>query len=104
MKFMESGRWRKVPLDGRTPGPTGTWEQVEDSKGGNHTGEGRHGLHEELLWYTRHGREAQTSGGGRRAGAPSRWMVDMLPGERWGGISGCKEREKWCRLVKDGGR
>ena len=31
---MEEGIGRKGPLDGRTPSLTGTWEQVEDGKGG----------------------------------------------------------------------
>ena len=50
---------------------------------------------------TQKGRESQTSGGGRRLGAPSRWMVAPCPGEL-GGITECKEREKQCRRVKNG--
>ena len=38
--MMESGRGRKGPSDGRTPGPTGTWAQVKDGKGGE-SDEGR---------------------------------------------------------------
>ena len=44
--------------------------------------DGRHGSLEELFWVARHGREAQTSCGGRQAGAPYRWKVAPLPGKR----------------------
>ena len=49
MRCVEAGRGKKGTLYGRTPGPTVTWEQVEDGKGGNHKEEGRHGSCEELL-------------------------------------------------------
>ena len=41
--MMEAGIGRKGPLDGRKLGPTGTWAQVEDGKGGQPDGgkEGR---------------------------------------------------------------
>ena len=69
----------------------GTWAQFED-------GERRAtrqvttvtGLNEELLVDSQQGREAQTSSGGRRVGALSRWMVSPRPGEL-GGISGYKD-------------
>ena len=83
--MIEAVRGRKVPLDGRTMGPIGTWKQVDDGKGGNRAGEIRHGSREELLWAECHGREAQTISGGGRAGAPSRWTVDPQPGKRRGG-------------------
>ena len=35
---METVRGRKVPRDGRILGPTGTWAQVEDGKGGQPDG------------------------------------------------------------------
>ena len=41
-------------------------------------------------------------GGGRRVGAPSRWMVAQRLVEL-GGRSGCKEIAKWRQRVKDGG-
>ena len=50
MKVMETGRGRKGTPDGITLGMTGTWAQVEDGKGGQLTGEGRHGSHKKLLW------------------------------------------------------
>ena len=56
VRLMEAGRGRKGPLDGRDLGLAGTWAQVEDGKGGNRTGEGRHGSCEELLWSARNGR------------------------------------------------
>ena len=87
---MEAGRGREGPLYRITLGLTGTWEQVEDCKGGNRTGEGRHGFLEELLWASQHGREAQTSGGVRRAGALSRWTVSPRPGEKGGEEAGAK--------------
>ena len=31
--MMEAGRGSKGPMDDRTLGPTGTWEQVKDGKG-----------------------------------------------------------------------
>ena len=34
VRVKEEGRGRKGPLDGRTLGPTGTWAQVKDGKGG----------------------------------------------------------------------
>ena len=34
VRLMEEGIWRKGPLDGRTLGPTRTWSQVDDGKGG----------------------------------------------------------------------
>ena len=48
--MMEAGRGRKGPLYTRNLGPTGTWAQVKDRKGGNQKGEGRHSSCEELLW------------------------------------------------------
>ena len=82
---------------------TGTWEQVEEGKGGA-TGQGKSvtGSRQELLVASQKGREAQTSGGGRKVGAPSRWMVSTCPGEL-GRRSDCKEIEKWNRRLKDGG-
>ena len=104
MRWMETGIGRNGTLDGRTLETTRTWEQAEDRKGGKRTGEGRHRLHEEILWAARNGREAQTSGDGQRAGAPYRWKVAPRRGKRGGGRSGCKERENRRRRVKDGGR
>ena len=47
---MDGGRkGRNGPLYRRTLGPTGNWSQVEDGKGGNQIGEGRHGSRKELL-------------------------------------------------------
>ena len=43
------------------------------------------GSREELHWSTQQGREVQTSGGGRRAGSPSKWTVAPRPGEIGGG-------------------
>ena len=34
VRLMEAGRGRKGPPEGRTLGPTGNWEQVEEGKGG----------------------------------------------------------------------
>ena len=48
-------------------------------------GEDMHGSRKELLWSDRHGKEAQTSGGNQRAGAPSRWTVTTQQGQRKGG-------------------
>ena len=44
MRLMETGRGRKGPLDDRTLGPTGTWEHVEDVKGGQPDGGRQAGL------------------------------------------------------------
>ena len=38
VRLMERVRGRKVPMDGRTLGTTGTWEQVEDGKRGQPDG------------------------------------------------------------------
>ena len=38
MRVMVTDRGRKGHPGGRTLGPTGTWAQVEDSKGGNSDG------------------------------------------------------------------
>ena len=75
-------RVRKGNPDGITLGKTGTWAQVEDVKGGA-TGKGKAGTdsREELLGFISHGREAQTSGGGRQAGLPYRWTVAPRPGK-----------------------
>ena len=43
--------------------------------------DGRHGSLEELFWVARHGREAQTSCGGQREVALSRWTVAPQPGK-----------------------
>ena len=66
-------------------GPTGTWVQVKDGKGGG-TGQvtADKGSREGLLVTAQRGREAQTSGGGRRVAAPSRWTVDPRPGKLGG--------------------
>ena len=61
---------------------------------GGTTGRGMHGLGEELLWAAQHGREAQTSGGSRPAGAPSRWTVALRPGKIGWGKIGYKEIDK----------
>ena len=47
------------------------------------------GLHKELFVAAKQEREAQTSGGGRRFGAPSRQMVALCPVELEGIIK-CK--------------
>ena len=87
--WKEAGRGRKGPLDGRTLGPIGTWEQVEDGKG-EVTGRGKTGtgLREELLWAAQNGREVHKGSGGRQAGAPSRWKVALQPGDMGEGRRG----------------
>ena len=95
------GWWRQAeggrdPRMGEPLGLTGTWAQVEDGKGGgNRTREGSHRLAQKTPWTAQHGRKAQTSGGGRQAGAPSRWTVAPRPGEMGGGEAGAK-RERIC--------
>ena len=81
MRLREADRGKKGPLDGRTLGMIGTWVQVEGSKGGaNGRGKAGIGSRKELLWAARQWMEAQTSGGGRRAGEPSRWTVALRLG------------------------
>ena len=81
---------------------TGTWAQVGDGKGGE-TGRGMAatGSREELLGDSQKGRESQTSGGGRRVGLPSRWIVAPCLGEL-GDRGGCKEISKRRQRVKYG--
>ena len=73
VRVIEAGRGRKETLDRRTLVLTSTGEQAED-----------------ILWAALHGREAQTSGSSRQAGAPSRWMVAPRPGEIGEGETGAK--------------
>ena len=82
VRLREASRGRKVPTNKKTLGPTGTWAQVKGGKGGS-TGQRKAGTgsREDLLWDAWQGREAQTSGGGRRPGASSRWTVASRPGE-----------------------
>ena len=61
------------------------------SRGGESTGEGRHGSREELLWAACNGKEVQTSGGGRRTGALLRWRLAPQPGKRGGGEAVAKK-------------
>ena len=80
---VEGGRQREEGTPGReNPGSDRDMGAVRGWKRGA-TGRGKAvtGLRMELLWYVWQGREAQTSGGGRRAGAPSRWTVDPRLGE-----------------------
>ena len=44
MRVIKAGIGRKIPLDRITLGPTGTWEQVEDSKGGGAIGRRKSGM------------------------------------------------------------
>ena len=45
---------------------------------------GRGGEEHDATTWDQQGRKAQTRGGGRQAGAPSRWMVAPLPGKMGG--------------------
>ena len=77
--------------------------QVEEGKGGgNRMREGRHRITQGTPWAAQKGNKMQTSGGGRQAGALSRWTVAPRLGEM-GGRSGCKEIEKRLQRVKDVG-
>ena len=73
-----------------------------DKEGGNRTREGINRLVRGTPWATRKWRKAQMSGGDRQGG--------RCPGKRslrtWArrGGSRCKELEKRCRQVKDGGQ
>ena len=58
------------------------------------------GLRKEILGTSQQGRKYQTISGGRRVGAPSRWMVAPRPGDL-GGVGRCKDRAKRHRRVKD---
>ena len=66
MRVVESGRGRKGYLDGINLGPTGTWVQIKDSKGGGTDGVSQTRLAKGTTWDARYGRETQTSGGGQR--------------------------------------
>ena len=95
---------------GRDPWTRKTWgwqgpgNRSRKTRGGNWTGEGRHSSREEFIFSARHGREAQTNGSSRRAGAPSRWTVTPQPGKRKGGRNLCKSRENRRWRVKDRGK
>ena len=83
--MIESGRGREGTLEGRTPGSdrdlgAGKGRQ----RGVNHTMEGSHRLVKGTHQYVQHDREAQTSGGGPQAGAPSMFTVVPCPGEMRG--------------------
>ena len=89
VRIMESGRGRKGPLEGKTPGydrDLGAGQELQ--REGNRMREGSHRLAQETSWGKRHGREAQTIGGGRRVGAPSRCTVPPRLGDMGGGRSG----------------
>ena len=47
-------------------------------------------MHKEILWSALHGREVQMSGGSQLIGAPSRWMVAILPVIEGGEEAGSK--------------
>ena len=94
MSFMKTTEVGRDPCMRKPWGRHGPGNRSRTTRGNNRAGEVRHESLEEILWAARNGREAQTSGGGRRVGAPSRWTVDQRPGERGGRISGRKERER----------
>ena len=68
----------------------GRGRQIEEA-----TGKGKVGIgsRDELLWAGWRGREAKTSGGGRRTGELSRWTVAPRLGEIRGGEEAITKRE-----------
>ena len=94
VRMMETSRYRNGPSKRKTP------EAVRDlgaglgrQRGDNRTREGSHRLARGTPRAGLHGREAQTSGGGRRAEAPSRWTVAPRQGEMGGEKRVQRERE-----------
>ena len=75
MMLIETTEGGREPWTGEPWGQHRPGHRSRTARGGNWTGEGRHGLCEELLWTDRNGREAQTSGGAHREGVPSKWTV-----------------------------
>ena len=99
---METCGGRNGTPDGRTLGLIGPGHKLRTERGGNQTGEVKHGSCVELLWAI-YGREAQTSVDGRRAGAPSRWTVDPRPGKRGGEEEGATIERSGVDRSKMGG-